>query len=305
MDAIQFENEMLPVILRRESFRGHIMHSEMSHWHDHIELIVVNKGTIRCKAAGSDFLLSTGDVCFINRHQLHNLESLSGKDSSYTVLIISSTLLCQNPPIYEKYIRPIIEDASFSHIRFESNGSPASQISDMVMQTADLISEKPAGYELRVFAAIYLILFHIHMAFSLSPAPHIVNERVQIQQRMAEYIYAHFDEPLSLNDIAASGNVSRSHCSLLFRQYTSLSPIRFLNKLRLELSAEMLTRENDSISSIAQKCGFSSQSYYTRLFVREYGTTPMTYRKNRTFPAEPSDQENSSILLKRQKRYRL
>ena len=48
----------------------------------------------------------------------------------------------------------------------------------------------------------------------------------------------------------------------------------------LIFSASLLRNTNESISSIAFACGFGQQSYYNRLFLREYGMTPKEYRKN-------------------------
>ena len=96
---------------------------------------------------------------------------------------------------------------------------------------------------------------------------------------MAEYIHNHYDEAISLDDIALAGNVSRSQASKLFNQYAKLSPISYLNTYRLELSRDLLRNSDDAISVIALKCGFSEQSYYNRLFLREYGCTPLEYRK--------------------------
>jgi AraC-like DNA-binding protein len=96
---------------------------------------------------------------------------------------------------------------------------------------------------------------------------------------MVDYIYSHYSENITLDDIAASGNISRSQCAKLFNRYTSLSPINFLNKHRLEISRELLRTTYLPIGEIALSCGFSDQSYFNRLFVKQYGITPFAYRK--------------------------
>jgi len=281
MDSFHFDNEMLPVFLQREHITEHVMHSEMAHWHDHIELIVIDRGAVSCNAGGSTFQLYKGDVCFINRRQLHRLDPADGEDCHHTVMIIGTGLLSQNPLLYEKYVRPILEDGQFSHIRFEGSGSPAARISELVGHARALDSEKAPGYELDLIATVHLILHQIYLSYIAAPKAAVRDINAEIQQEMAEYIYAHFSENISLDDIAAAGSVSRSQCAKLFKQYTSLSPVSFLNKHRLELSREMLRSTSESIAAIALDCGFSDQSYYNRLFVREYGITPLAYRKGK------------------------
>ena len=42
----------------------------------------------------------------------------------------------------------------------------------------------------------------------------------------------------------------------------------------------MLRRTGSSVAEIAQNCGFSDQSYFSRLFQRQFGCTPLSYRKS-------------------------
>ncbi len=279
MDTIHFLNETLPVFMQTEDLAAHKMHSEMSHWHDHIEIIVIGRGSVTCRAAGTSFPLYKGDVCFINRRQLHRLEPGDGEDCCHMVMIIGTALLTQNPLLYEKYIRPVLEDGRLSHIRFEGSTSPAAKIAALVKRAAILDAEKRPGYELNLLAMVHMILYHLYLAYTSAPKEHTRDVNAQIQQQMTEFIYTHYAETLSLNDIAGSGGVSRSQCAKLFNQYTSMSPIRFLNMHRLEISRELLRSTSDPIAVIAQNVGFSDQSYFNRLFVREYGITPMVYRK--------------------------
>ena len=88
------------------------------------------------------------------------------------------------------------------------------------------------------------------------------------------YIFLHYADPLTLDDIAASAGVSRSKCCRLFRKYLGQSPIDFLNSYRLERGRRMLPDTDKSITEIAMSCGFASPGYFTRLFSQKYGVTP-------------------------------
>ena len=76
--------------------------------------------------------------------------------------------------------------------------------------------------------------------------------------------------------------MSRSKCSRLFRKYLSKSPIEHVQQYRLEKSVYLLKNTNLQFSEIAAICGFNQQSYFNRLFVREYGMTPKQMRKTGT-----------------------
>ncbi|SFE95925.1 AraC family transcriptional regulator [Peptostreptococcus sp. D1] len=277
MDTIVFENSLLPVYYCTESISKRSTHSEISHWHDELEIIVVIKGSILCKTGNAEFELLSGDVCFINRKQLHRIHTTDIHES-HNVLIIGTKLLMENPQIYDKFFRSMLEDSSFSHIHFTGKDSCAAKIKEDILAIEKSLQEKDCGYELDILSSIFRIGRYLYIAYAKKDVHDYLDNNVLIQQKMAEYIYAHFSESLTLETIAQSGNVSKSQASKLFKKYTGLSPISYLNRHRLEISLNLLRSTDHSIADIAQRCGFSDQSYFNRLFLREYGTTPFKYR---------------------------
>lgn len=280
MDTIIFKNESLPIYARVENIALRTTHSEISHLHNNMEIIVVNSGKILCSTAGDEFELHTGDVCFINMKQLHSIYTDDGEKCSHRVLSVGISLLMQNPLIYEKYIKPMLDDASFSHIRFGGSTCPAAEIAELIAQIEELQNTTPCGYELELIALIHLLFHQLYLAYVNEPEKLPIDNNALTQKKMTEYIYEHFSEEIVLDDIAKEGNVSRSQCSKLFKKYTKLSPISFLNKHRLEISLKLLRSTGNSVADIAHSCGFFDQSYFNRLFLREYGCTPLVYRKS-------------------------
>jgi AraC-like DNA-binding protein len=278
MNDIIFENPYLPVFHSTESISDRSAHSEMSHWHDDLELIVVGKGTLLCKTGGTEFELLSGDVCFINRKQLHRIQSVDSPEN-HIVLIIGTKLLMQNPQVYEKFFRPMLEDAQFSHVRFAGNESCAARIKNEISIIEERMQKKECGYELDVLSSVFRLGKYLYIAYRNEENNGLIDNNALIQQKMAEYIYEHFSDNLTLEDIAQVGNISKSQASKLFRKYAGLSPISYLNRHRLEISLNLLRSTSEPIADVAQRCGFSDQSYFNRLFLREYGTTPLNYRK--------------------------
>ena len=279
MESIVFPDETFPVYLRTESIAARSLHSEMAHWHEHIEILVVSRGSVCCRAAGVSFPLHTGDVCVINRRQMHQVLSGDGEDCCHKVLIVGTGLLRQNMALYEKYIRPMLEDPRFTHIRFDGGDGRAAAIAELVAQAERLDRERERGYELELLAAIHRLFRQLYLAYSDAPRALPPDGNAMLQQQMAAYIYENYGGELGLSDIAAAGSVSRSQCAKLFKQYTGLSPVAFLTRHRLERSLDRLRTTGESIAAVAQSCGFADQSYFTRLFLREYGCTPTAYRR--------------------------
>ena len=76
----------------------------------------------------------------------------------------------------------------------------------------------------------------------------------------------------------AMEHLSRSECFRCFKQFTHKTPTEYINEYRLTHAVRMLTESSASISDISCACGFSSSSYFCKLFKKMYNVTPMQYR---------------------------
>lgn len=280
MDTIFYENSALPVYIKTESIRERSTHSEISHFHDSIELILINNGRVICQTDAEVFELHSGDVCFINRKHMHSLYPLEGEECCHKVLIVGMSLISANAPLYERFVRPMLDDSRFAHVRFAGSDSPSAEIAAIIRGMERIQSAKESGYELEMISQLLRLLRQLYLAYTGKESLPIADANAAIQQRMAEYIYKNYMDSVKLDDIAAAGSVSRSQCTKLFNAYTRLSPVAFLNHHRLEVSLELLRRTAASVAEIARSCGFSDQSYFSRLFQRQFGCTPLSYRKS-------------------------
>mgnify|MGYP000909392776 FL=1 len=147
MDTIIFENESLPVQVKLENAALREMHSEILHLHNNVEIVVINSGTVICSAGEDDFELHTGDVCLINHKQMHRICANGEARCAYKVLNVGISLLMQNPLIYEKYLKPMVDDISFSHISFDGNSGAAAKIAGLITDIEELQHNHPNGYE--------------------------------------------------------------------------------------------------------------------------------------------------------------
>jgi AraC-like DNA-binding protein len=72
--------------------------------------------------------------------------------------------------------------------------------------------------------------------------------------------------------------VSPAHLSRSMRLTYGRTPTDFVADLRLEQAASLLAATTDPIAEIATRCGFSSQSYFTRCFTAAHQVSPRTFR---------------------------
>lgn len=105
-----------------------------------------------------------------------------------------------------------------------------------------------------------------------TPQTKIVDEAVR-------WLDAHYSEKISVDRLAAYMGYSRARLFVLFREHTGLSPNDYLQRLRIRKAKELLASGNDSALSISAACGFPDSRYFSRVFKKHTGNTPLGYRQ--------------------------
>ena len=94
-------------------------------------------------------------------------------------------------------------------------------------------------------------------------------------------IQKHKFEKLSLDQLASDCHMSRSSFEKKFRLVFGVPPGQYLLKLKLTAAESLLRETSLTCGQIAERCGFSNQFIFSRLFSKRYGIPPRDYRKGR------------------------
>ena len=279
-ESVRYEQPGVPLYIEEEGESTQVRHDALMHWHDGVELIHVLAGGMRCFINDVELDLQPGDFCFINSGQMHVADSGTHGDYRANIVILDPALMTRNDTVFAQYIKPIVDNKDFSHFHLLASTGSAAELCRLVDEISELERNKPPAYELTVIGLLHLAFTRIYLAYTDENAElHPTDHDASTQRRMSQYIYDHFAEKITLDDIAAAGNVSRSKCSKVFKHYLQKSPIDFLNLYRLEVASRLLKNTTESVSRISAACGFSQQSYFDRQFGRAYGCTPREYRE--------------------------
>ncbi|NRR04888.1 AraC family transcriptional regulator [Brevibacillus sp. RS1.1] len=97
-------------------------------------------------------------------------------------------------------------------------------------------------------------------------------------ERSIEYVEKHFQEPLTVDQLAQEANVPRWRYTQLFKEMTGEIPLDYMNQLRINRAKQLLLMTGDRINEIAQNVGFNSEYYFSRRFKQRVGLAPGKYR---------------------------
>ncbi len=98
-------------------------------------------------------------------------------------------------------------------------------------------------------------------------------------RRAINWLRPRLGEPLNLSAMAKEAGLSRSHLFARFRQTTGLTPVMFLNTLRMEAAHPLLTDQTKPLIEIGQRLGFNAQGNFSRFFREHQGISPSEYRR--------------------------
>jgi len=97
--------------------------------------------------------------------------------------------------------------------------------------------------------------------------------------QIGEYINEHFQEPLTLEILADMCHGSPYHLQRTFKRITGLTPVEYIQKIRITKAMSELTATDKSIAEIGVSVGLPNPSYFITLFKMKTGQTPKQYRK--------------------------
>lgn len=92
------------------------------------------------------------------------------------------------------------------------------------------------------------------------------------------FMRCHYGETITLDDLVRQTYMSKYHFCHRFKQSTGMSPYQFLVRVRIENARKLLLNSDDSLDTIADKCGFGNAGSFIRHFKRITGRTPSELR---------------------------
>lgn len=104
---------------------------------------------------------------------------------------------------------------------------------------------------------------------------------IVLLNRALRYMQDHLVEDLTRDQVARVAGLSPSHFSHLIRAQLNSSFTELIARYRVDHAARLLARTTSSIADVALACGFPDQSYFTKVFKKRTGQTPLAYRRQK------------------------
>ncbi len=114
---------------------------------------------------------------------------------------------------------------------------------------------------------------------------HMVNEkkseashRHNLIGKVSEYLESHFQEPITVKQIAEIHHLNASYLSVLFKKEMGKTISDFLQETRMNKAKELLNNPSIKVYEVSEQVGFQTSAYFSYLFKKTTGYTPQEYR---------------------------
>ncbi|WP_288588858.1 AraC family transcriptional regulator [uncultured Streptococcus sp.] len=209
---------------------------------------------------GDMFILPKGKVAFYQADGEHPWTYLwVGFSGSKAENILSKTQLL---------------DHYFCHSTLES------KVLDQIVKLTQFRDQKLDDVtELQLTAELYKLLAFLMKEF---PSKAMSDSSILIQnyiKQVKKIIHTQYVNPLKISEIAKKLNLNRSYLYKIFKEETDYSLKDYLIQIRMEKSADLLTRTTFHISEIANAVGFPDALAFSKAFKKHFGQSPSHYRK--------------------------
>ena len=115
----------------------------------------------------------------------------------------------------------------------------------------------------------------------LADRTYTVEKNQERLQNMLTFIHQHFEDKLTLEEIAASASVSTRECIRCFQKTIDRTSIEYLMEYRMDRARKYLEETPMTVTDISLHCGFSSNAYFGKIFREKFGMTPLQYRNRK------------------------
>lgn len=279
----QHGNEQFPFLVSYQKLSEYESGSFMWHWHPEIEITYVQKGTMCYKVNHMVYHLKEGDIVFNNSGALHSGTMENQEDCAYIPVTFDPRLIYGffQSTINSKYVDPVIQDSMLPAICIDQSEPWHKPFREYLLRIIDLDEKKPDFYELDITICLQsmwrLLLEHITYEPQASRENSLEYDRIK---KILSYIEENYQNKITLNDIAGHIHLCESECTRLFKRHMNTTLFAFLQEYRIERSLEFL-QDDQPVSAVADKAGFSDPNYYSKVFAKIKGCSPREYRNHR------------------------
>lgn len=275
-DAVNnLKDSKLADVFRFISFQPYETYHE--HFHLRVEINYVKKGSCIMHIDKESIVLKENELVIICSNIDHSFESgakgctlmqLEFLPNVFLGFLDDNTLVGENQNPFNVFTR------ENRFIKLVNNV----QIMNVVERIIGELKTKNLYHKHIVLIYYGELVMHIHRYLDENYMPFCSNV---ILQKAVGYVRLNYPNDIKVDDVANCAGVGERYLRKLFAKHLMMSPLDYINQIRVNKSIELLRITNFSIKEVCFKCGFKSPQYFSRLFKQQVGMSPYEISQNK------------------------
>ncbi len=254
--------------------RDHSEYIMPLHWHKELEIIRVVSGKLDLYVNNVHHLLSVGDVAFVNCKCLHRGDPV---DCKYECIVCDLAMMVKrSSEIYSSYINPIIMgDLIIEPVMKPDDSKLYSSINILF----DILGNKPPYYELSTMGELFTIFEQLYKRNDIKQANTSKKTFAQANMiaELVSWIDENHSEHITLELLAKKSGLTPNYLCRIFKEYTSKTPIEYVNSVRIDNICHDIKWGRKSITEAAIDNGYNDISYFCKVFKKHKGIPAKKY----------------------------
>ncbi|MCI9079466.1 MAG: AraC family transcriptional regulator [Lachnospiraceae bacterium] len=247
------------------------------HWHDNVEILCIQKGRLSLMVKDTLYTVEQGEVFYINPRELHGMNSLT-HDCTYLAFVFPLQWLqfAQADEAGEKYLKPLEKEGTYITNRLPVHTAGCAV--PVLEKIYSLYQEDGDGAWLGIKAGMLLFYYYVYRD-RLASRRQDNSAYMDTLMEISLYIQENCQYPLTLETLGRKFHMSPKYFSVYFQKHFARNFSDYLMAVRIENAKKLLAGTDAGMELVAQQSGFSSSSYFIRVFRETSGITPGQYRK--------------------------
>ncbi|RGF02887.1 helix-turn-helix domain-containing protein [Ruminococcus sp. AM22-14LB] len=265
-----------------------------THFHQEVELVYVMEGELRLYVMEREYHLKRGDICVINSNEEHRIETQGEITTAHLFITYSLIRSVYNGVSSFFFCNSTSEDDE----RYEKLRELLNQLLKRKMFCEKEAEEEQHEYEyLSVFYKVLGYLTSNFIKKAKTDAGMSMQQKSQMRTlQINEYIMNNYNQPISLKSLADTLYLSEGYLSRYFKKIYNMSFSAYLRQVRLSHAMSELLYTDKAILQIALDNGFSSISFFNKVFKEEYRKSP-SHIRNSAKEMEKKEEDMDSLVL--------
>ncbi|WP_461205874.1 helix-turn-helix domain-containing protein [Clostridium sp. DL1XJH146] len=265
-------NSKLPV---HYSFYQSFNHLVTSHWHRHLEVLYIYKGTMHIGRNDKEYELNQNDLFIVNSGFIHFTKCIGNVET--ILLQIPYDLLNQSLPDFSS----LQFKEYYPYNKFKDH-LPFKEMINYLLTMNNIFEEKKAGYQFLFNSNLHLFLHALYTNFTLPKNAIVKPTTIKYRKRLEiiiEYVNQNYMDTIPLSKVASLVALNPEYFCRSFKKHMGFTFVEYVNQVRLIYIHNDILNTDDSIIQIQERHGFTNYKVFNRMFKEAYGCTPSRLRK--------------------------